>query len=43
MRVSLKRMHEIQMYENKLKEANKCISFLDGRPEELKAKCTEET
>jgi hypothetical protein len=36
-------MQENQMYENELKEANECISFLDGRLEELKAKCAMET
>jgi hypothetical protein len=42
LRVSLKGMHETQMYETLLKKANKYISALFARLEELKAKCTEE-
>jgi hypothetical protein len=41
--VSLKRMQETQMYENKLKEANEYILALATWLEELEAKCTEET
>jgi hypothetical protein len=36
-------MQETQMYENELKEANKYISALAARLEELEAKCTDET
>jgi hypothetical protein len=42
LRVLLKCMQATQMYESELKEVNECISFLAGRLEELKAKCTEE-
>jgi hypothetical protein len=43
LRVLLKQMQETQMYANELKEVNECISFLDVRLDELKAKCAEET
>jgi hypothetical protein len=36
-------MQETQMYETELKEANKYISSLFARLEELEAKCTKET
>jgi hypothetical protein len=36
-------MQETQLYEDKLKESNKCNSVLVARLQELEAKCIEES
>jgi hypothetical protein len=43
LKVSIKRMQETQMYEDKLEEANEYNSILSARLEEHEKKCAEES